>query len=168
MNRSRRWRSALEEPFSLFSYVFGHLSQQLDSMACRLSTVFSNMEHVRNIPLISYFFQSLNQKQTILTQAEHPESAAQNVDFVEMHNVAKTIIYLNEGADAMISSVGSMLESHQMDAHDQQSASAAMTIHGLRYQKGVFHSTQLRLQSLEKRMNNILNLVRFSFSPIGF
>lgn len=92
-----------------------------------------------------------------------PGRLANRVDFVSLHNIAKHVIYLNEAADAMIFTLDGMRACHS--ARNSQNplgrALAPATDEGLRYRKGLFQSTQLRLKSIEKRMANIINLVRF-------
>ncbi|KAF2687739.1 hypothetical protein K458DRAFT_257591, partial [Lentithecium fluviatile CBS 122367] len=128
------WKRALCEPTTLFQVVFEALYQQLDSMAWRLSAVFADMEHV-SLALV------------IL-----------GVDFLEMHTVAKSVVYLIEGAEAIAMTVENMLASYTLTASSQHSNQALVTIQELRYRRGLFQSTQLRLKSLEKRMSNVINL----------
>lgn len=97
--------------------------------------------------------------QIILSRAENPGTAAEEVDFLEMHTVAKSVTYLNEGAEAVVSILESMLAGYMIRELQPQSCLRFVTVQGLRYRKGLFQSTQLRLRSLEKRMSNIVNLV---------
>ena len=89
--------------------------------------------------------------QTILDHSDKPGTVSEEVDFQALHTIAKSLIYLTEGAEAAVLTAQAMLDSGLFAA-----------LHGLRYQKGLLQSTQLRLQSLEKRMTNIINLVRTS------
>ena len=84
---------------------------------------------------------------------------AEEVDFLELHTIAKSVIYLNEGADAILLTLDSMLASYLTEGIQTPAPARSMALHGLRYRKGQFQSTQLRLRSLEKRMSNIINLV---------
>src|SRR5436853_945128 len=79
-------------------------------------------------------------------------------DFTALHLIAKNIIHLKEASDAVLKTVSHMIlhhtESGQGDRPHHCSTSAALD-----YQQTLFESVNLRLTSLEKRMQNIINLV---------
>lgn len=134
------WEQALREPYIIFQVVLDELYQQIDEMSQRLSGVFGDIEH------------------TILSQAELPTTVAEEVDFLELHTVAKSVIYLNEGADAILLAIESMLTASLTLDIGAPLSSKLLAPRGLRYCKNQFQSTQLRLRSLEKRMGNIIQL----------
>jgi len=103
----------------------------------------------------------------ILSQAEHSGSPGEEVDFLELHTVAKSVIYMNEGADAILHAIEDMLETCTSSTFLQNPSNSNpphsttwLAPRSLRYSKGQFQSTKLRLKSLEKRMDNIIHLVR--------
>jgi hypothetical protein len=111
-----------------------------------------------------YYKPELTLAQAVLKMGgAQPGRLANRVDFVSLHNIAKYIIYLNEAADAMIFTLDGMRACHNVRNSQNLlgKALAPATDEGLRYRKGLFQSTQLRLKSIEKRMANIINLVRF-------
>lgn len=76
--------------------------------------------------------------------------------------MAKHIIYLKEGSDAILLTVENMLAHHKylLDMVGPSGTKAMeATQFRLKYRQGLFHSVNLRLRSLEKRMQNIINLV---------
>jgi hypothetical protein len=76
--------------------------------------------------------------------------------------VAKHIIYLKEGSDAILLTVENMLAHHKYlleMAGPSSTEAMEATQFRLKYKQGLFHSVNLRLRSLEKRMQNIINLV---------
>jgi hypothetical protein len=79
-------------------------------------------------------------------------------DFIALHHIAKNIIHLKEASDAVLKTVSHMIRHHtescQVDRPNHCSTSATLD-----YQQTLFESVNLRLTSLEKRMQNIINLV---------
>lgn len=74
--------------------------------------------------------------------------------------MSKHIAYLNEAADAFLLIIEDMqVQSRAMpcatDAEHVEEIAATLA-----YQKSLFHSGKLRLKSLDRRMQNIINLVR--------
>ena len=99
-----------------------------------------------------------------LAKATATNKDAGNPDFVGLHKMAKHIIYLKEGSDAAI-----LILSHLQKFHDKLLARPPQGDHALPImhltdqmlaQKAVqFEVWQLRMASMEQRMQNIINLV---------
>src|SRR2546423_6954111 len=79
-------------------------------------------------------------------------------DFIALHHIAKNIIHLKEASDAVLKITSHMTRRHtdtcQAGRPNHCSTSAALD-----YQQTLFESVNLRLTSLEKRMQNVINLV---------
>ena len=89
----------------------------------------------------------------------------EDVDFVGLHNVAKHVIFMKEGLEAVLSTTKSMLERHEKLYHHRGSNSPSARITtathaALTYQRELLLSLSLRIMSLERRMQNTINLVR--------
>jgi hypothetical protein len=97
--------------------------------------------------------------QDILKKARARDRAGQ-FDFVGLHNVSKHIAYLNEAADAFLLIVEDMRVQSRALLCATNTGHVEEIVAALAYQKGLFHSGNLRLKSLDKRMQNIINLVR--------
>ena len=85
-------------------------------------------------------------------------------DFVGLHNMAKHIIHLKEGSDAAELTMTHLQNFHEelLEQPSQRSdAKATMRLtNQMLAQKAVqFEVWKLRMTSLEKRMQNIINLV---------
>lgn len=95
--------------------------------------------------------------------------------FVELHNIAKHVIHLSEAVESCLLVVDGLIE--EIDKRDSSNAtplgrtasdsttttlSSTDTMTQLRsrlsYRKSLFKSTELRLNSLSKRMDNAINL----------
>jgi hypothetical protein len=74
--------------------------------------------------------------------------------------VSKHIAYLIEAADAFLLIVEDMRAQSRSLPCATDAGLVEETVAALAYQKGLFHSANLRLKSLDKRMQNIINLVR--------
>lgn len=134
------WVDALADPYTLFDIVLDELYLQMDSIAWSLSEVFGGIEG------------------RTFNRAVEPGKAADRIDFVGLHNVSKHVIYLREAAEAILLTLESM-RAHHRHSMDSNLAAVSATQSSLRYRKTMFCSTQLRLQSLEKRMGNLIQLV---------
>ncbi|KAJ9640451.1 hypothetical protein H2199_005990 [Coniosporium tulheliwenetii] len=134
------WEDALEDPYVLFDVVLDELYLQLDGVAWSLAEVFGGIEG------------------RILSRAVFPGVAADKIDFVGLHNVSKHIIYVREAADAMLLTLESLSTAHKHTISNTNSPIIHATQSALRYRRTLFQSTQLRLTSLEKRMQNIISL----------
>lgn len=102
--------------------------------------------------------------QTALDLALTTESDNSQHDFVGLHNMAKHIIYLKEGADAASLTTSHLQAFHQELLKQLPQGSDALPIMHLASQmlaqKAVqFEVWKLRMTSLEQRMQNIINLV---------
>ncbi|KAF2453804.1 hypothetical protein BDY21DRAFT_401325, partial [Lineolata rhizophorae] len=141
MTASSSWEDVLHDPYVLFDIIMDELYLQMDGVAWRLNQVFGQFEG------------------RILNRASFPGEAADDVDFVGLHNLAKHIIHMREASDAVLVTLDNMRGHHKHDGGgDPPSVLAQATQNALRYRRTLFTSTQLRLGSMEKRMQNIINL----------
>lgn len=75
---------------------------------------------------------------------------------MSLHHIAKNVIHLMEASEAMSKVIVHMSEC-QLDDETRRD---------LKYQETLFESVSLRLVSLEKRMQNIIDLVS-TFIPLA-
>ncbi|KAH7066300.1 hypothetical protein BKA63DRAFT_524148 [Paraphoma chrysanthemicola] len=135
------WLDAVHSPFNLFVILLEQLFLTLDSKIWDLSDVFRTLEGEILLQATS--------------QCERPET---QFDFVALHNVTKYIAYLMEAANAMLLVVDDIqIQSRSMPC-DMDAGLVKQVVASLAYQKGLFRSENLRLKSLDKRMQNIINL----------
>jgi len=75
--------------------------------------------------------------------------------------LAKHVIYLLEAVEGAMTTMNSIKEHHEryMQVSTPKLGAENQTQTGFRYQKILLASTGLRLKSLERRSNNIINLV---------
>ena len=83
------------------------------------------------------------------------------IDYNSIHNLAKDAIHLVEGLDAVLRSLECALQCHSEIVENKSDIWTA-TQDALRYQREMFHSTRLRMRSVEQRLSNIINMVNFS------
>lgn len=147
----RLWNSdisnALVDPFSLFVICLDELWMQAMGIVRIVGDEFSNMERTA----LDYAL------------ATATESDANRHDFVGLHNMAKHIIYLKEGADAAALTMAHLQNFHQALLKQPPQGQDAMPVMRLTSQmlaqKAVqFEVWKLRMASLEQRMQNIINL----------
>ncbi|KAJ5760679.1 hypothetical protein N7520_007835 [Penicillium odoratum] len=125
------------DPYSLFAIILEELSLQMDN------TVWDVMDVFRDIEL------------NTLTTTRGSES------FTGLHNVSKHILFLQESSEAAMLTLKSMMCHHQriLDTVSSSSHQATQAAQGmLAHTETQFQSIGLRLQSLEKRMANIIAL----------
>jgi hypothetical protein len=80
-------------------------------------------------------------------------------DFAGLHNVYKQIIFLQESVNAALQTVKHLSNYHQSPGAPGYRPMASTTFRMLALVQTKFESTQLRLSSLEKRMQNVISLV---------
>jgi hypothetical protein len=88
-------------------------------------------------------------------------------NFVGLHNLAQHMIHLKESSEAVLRTVESLRAQHDImtsvvDLNKTDSgtiAARATTKSLLAHRYSLFQSTNLRINSLEKRMQNVINLV---------
>jgi Mg2+ and Co2+ transporter CorA len=79
-------------------------------------------------------------------------------DFQGLHNLAKHNIYLRENCDSALATLNGLQSHHKAISGDQPTPSQEFTRQAFRYQKTLFQSTQRRLDSLDRRISNIIQL----------
>ncbi|KAF8247603.1 hypothetical protein K440DRAFT_643672 [Wilcoxina mikolae CBS 423.85] len=77
------------------------------------------------------------------------------VDFQRLHNLAKHIIHLKEGSDAILYSLEALQKCHK-DMGEGMVRDA--TKRNFDYTANLFRSTNVRLEALEKKVDNTINL----------
>jgi Mg2+ and Co2+ transporter CorA len=78
--------------------------------------------------------------------------------FTGLHNLARHTIYLRENCESALATLGGLYNYHRSVVGDSPTPSQAFTRQALEYRKTLFQSTQRRLESLDKRMSNIIQL----------
>jgi hypothetical protein len=143
--KHRVWEDVFMDPWVLLDITLDELYLQMDAISWSLSEVFGGMES------------------RVLTRAQVPGHAAERIDFVGMHNVAKHVLYMRESFEAVSHTVESLIASHsgkswQLNAGQMPSSTNSAVHRALLYRKGAFHSSSLRLKSMEKRVQNLIQL----------
>jgi hypothetical protein len=149
----------LEDPCCLLNIVFEALYSRIDKLAWNLATVYSQEEEVSTANNFEVKFSHKIKK--ILRSASHPGSAADALDFVGLHMLSKHQIYLVEAIEAVTATLESVKEHHDRIFRGSMSEIpiACETRDRFRHRGTLFKSTYLRLKSLEKRTQNMINLV---------
>lgn len=131
------WKDATQEPYVLFDFIYEELSQLVDDTAWMLADAFRPVEY------------------STLENAQDVDSTTAMVDFAGLHNASKHCTYLLEAVRAAAKTLDAMSNHLESTATNDLTKS---TVISLRYRKRTFQSTTLRLESLEKRMANIISL----------
>lgn len=91
-------------------------------------------------------------------QLDTDSSQLLNIDYHGIHNLAKDAIHLVEGLDAALRSLECALRCHsEIEKHDPVIWNA--THDALHHRREMFHSTRLRMLSVEQRLKNVINMV---------
>ncbi|GJN68136.1 hypothetical protein PLICBS_002179 [Purpureocillium lilacinum] len=149
------WDDVQTNPYVLFDVLLEGLYFEVDKMVWNMNTIFGPLEH------------------SILELAHTKDYGQLNsrLSFAALHNCAKHIIYLGEGLDAALLLLDSAL-AHARDFGRSENTRGLAANAGrpraelvtrlvrerLSYRKSLFRSTQLRLSSLHKRIDNSIAL----------
>ncbi|OCK88216.1 uncharacterized protein K441DRAFT_682026 [Cenococcum geophilum 1.58] len=136
------WEDVLEDPFILYDIILEELYLILDAMVRTLGKVFNGVEH------------DTNEKTADLN------GATGDIDFGMLHKVARNVIYMREATDCAVNMVESLRAHHDYGytERDPMPPVARGTQISLHYKKDLMVSTQAKVNSLEKRMQNIIGL----------
>lgn len=142
------WNHLTSEPLAIFPLLLSGHHRQLDDQVWSLVGQVGSFEKVL---LSDDLLKSANADQYLkhATQDTQGGGADIELDFGSLHHIAKNVIHLMEASEAMSKVVVHMSEC-QLDDETRR---------GLRYQETLFESVNLRLVSLEKRMQNVIDLV---------
>jgi hypothetical protein len=80
------------------------------------------------------------------------------LDFQGLHNLAKHNIYLRENCESALATIDDLRDVHKGTCSEPPSPAQEATRQALKYQKTLFQSTQRRLESLDRRVDNIIQL----------
>lgn len=88
------------------------------------------------------------------------------IDYTNVHLLAKDAIHLVEGVDAALRSLNCVLDAHS-DLKGSKTGEDfdeiwKRTSEALKHRVEMLQSTRLRLASVDQRLKNIINLVRFT------
>ena len=106
----------------------------------------------------------LTADQSTLIDADKTEHRGHDYDFAGLHNIAKHIIHLRESSQALASTTSHLQEFHRKLLNDppqgQDATAATKLADQMLSQKAVQVDVwKLRMESLEKRIQNVINLV---------
>ncbi|KAF2471128.1 uncharacterized protein BDR25DRAFT_285558 [Lindgomyces ingoldianus] len=130
----------IQDPYALLEIVLEEMYKVMDRVGWLVSDIFGEIET------------------KTLDIARTPGKAGEEVKFPGLHNLAKHTIYLRENCESALSTVENLRTHHMRLMRSDPSIWETSTQNALEYRKTMFQSTQRRLESLDKRMANILQL----------
>ncbi|RYP55739.1 hypothetical protein DL769_010059 [Monosporascus sp. CRB-8-3] len=150
---------AIAEPYLLLDLIIDGLFQDVDKIVWNMRTVFGALEHLT----------------LALANSRRERNIGRKMPFVALHNVAKHIVHLGEALDSCLFLIDSMIaeidtkDSSNTAAFARMESGSTMTTltsltttsqlrSSLLYRRSLFRSTNLRLTSLSKRVDNAINL----------
>lgn len=149
VNRFRRLTNVassddlIQDPYLLLDIVFEEIYKVLDRAGWAVANIFGPIET------------------ETLHMASKPGKATKdlpNDHFTGLHNLAKHTIYLRENCESAMATLEDLRYCHKMRNGEHPNSSQQLTRQSLQYRKTLFESTQFRLESLNARMANIVEL----------
>lgn len=144
--KAKAWQHVATDPYVLFDLVFDGLFFEVDDTVWKMNTIFGPLEHL----MLEYSTTKATRK------------ISSKIPFAAMHNCAKHIIHIAEAIDSCIMLVDSTLQHVGNHEHIARITSHEPTLKQLReslqYRRSLFRSSQLRLSSLQKRIDNAITL----------
>ncbi|KAF5568081.1 hypothetical protein FNAPI_300 [Fusarium napiforme] len=143
---AKAWQHVATDPYILFDLVLEALYFEVDNTVWKMNTVFGPLEHL----ILEY------------ANSKNIRKMSSKVPFSAMHNCAKHIIHIAEAIDSCIMLVDATLHNVGNHQHSEQTTLREPIIKQLRetleYRRSLFTSSQLRLSSLQKRIDNAITL----------
>ncbi|GKU02851.1 hypothetical protein FLAG1_05273 [Fusarium langsethiae] len=139
-------RHVSTDPYILFDLIFDALYFEVDDTVWKMNTIFGPLEHL----ILEY------------SNSKNVRKMSSKVPFSAMHNCAKHIIHIGEEIESCIMLVDATLHNIGNHNHAEQPTSREPILKQLRetlqYRRSLFMSSQLRLNSLQKRIDNAITL----------
>lgn len=162
------WLEALEDPFCLLVVVLDNLFRQVDEAIEKVQQVLGAVEHVRHS-----YAGTLDKANTMQRVHESSANGATDAtfDFVAMYNIAKHVIHLKENSSGAYLAACEVAEAHRsLTLPPKQLKRKAMdegvqTL--IQHKRTLLEGCKLRVQSLDSRAQNMINLVRCLWQYIG-
>lgn len=141
LQQNPAWKDVLQEPCLLFDIIYEELFVLEDDLAWRLAGRFRNVE------------------QTTLGLARQQDELEMNVDFFSLHDISRGCVFMLESLEGAMLTLET-LTNHLKISHASTSAKPLTNavIQALEHRQRTFHSTSMRLNSLDKRIQNIIGL----------
>lgn len=139
--KSSTWEDVLEDPYLLINASFETWHELIDENAWKLLDLCREAER-------RTFEHS--------AKLDIDTSELLAIDYNSIHHLSKDSIHLVEGLDAVLRSLECALRCHNEMEHN--SDVWKVTQDALHYRREMFHSTRLRMISVEQRLKNVINL----------
>ncbi|KAH7125590.1 hypothetical protein B0J11DRAFT_528770 [Dendryphion nanum] len=128
------------DPYYLLDIVLEEMYKLMDQVGWAIADIFGDIES------------------RTLAIASTPGKAGKELDFPGLHNLAKHTIYLRENCESALSTLDDLRTHHNRLMGADPNPVQRSTQQALEYRKTMFQSTERRLDSLDKRMANIIQL----------
>ncbi|KAJ4176763.1 hypothetical protein NW767_015339, partial [Fusarium falciforme] len=143
---AKAWQHVATDPYILFDLVFEALYFDVDDTVWKMNNVFGPLEHL----MLEY------------ANSKNIRKISSKIPFAAMHNCAKHIIHIAEAIESCIM----LVEATAQYVGNHEHVGRPMTRdfvqkqlwETLQYRRSLFRSSQLRLGSLQKRIDNAITL----------
>ncbi|RMJ12759.1 hypothetical protein BHE90_008356 [Fusarium euwallaceae] len=142
---AKAWQHVVTDPYILFDLLFEALYFEVDDTVWKMNTVFGPLEHL----ILEY------------ANSKNIRKMSSKIPFAAMHNCAKHIIHIAEAIDSCIMLVDATLRNVGNHEHTRPTTNEPILKQlreTLQYRRSLFGSSQLRLNSLQKRIDNAITL----------
>lgn len=173
---AKTWKDVTSEPYILFDLVLEGLFRDVDQNCWNMNTIFGALEHVRRaMPRKTVVPTQLTRRKQTLASGNSKKSMITKDMFIGLHNLAKHMTHLAEAIQSC-SSVAEEILSRVKTAEPGPGYGLSRTGSGgssstlspnevhqqlrdcIQYRRSLFQSTNLRLASMQKRVENTINL----------
>ncbi|KAJ4174987.1 hypothetical protein NW754_005407 [Fusarium falciforme] len=135
---AKAWQHVVTDPYILFDLLFEALYFEVDDTVWKMNTLILEYANSKNIRKMS-----------------------SKIPFAAMHNCAKHIIHIAEAIDSCIMLVDATIRNVGNHEHTRPTTNEPVLKQlreTLQYRRSLFGSSQLRLNSLQKRIDNAITL----------
>ncbi|KAF7552161.1 hypothetical protein G7Z17_g4498 [Cylindrodendrum hubeiense] len=143
---AKAWEHVTSDPYILFDLIFEGLYYEVDDTVWKMNNVFGPLEHL----ILEY------------SNSKGVRKMSSKIPFAAMHNCAKHIIHIAEALESCMMLVDSTIQNignHQQIPPQTNRDQILRQLHEcLQYRRSLFRSSQLRLGSLQKRIDNAITL----------
>jgi Mg2+ and Co2+ transporter CorA len=149
----------LLDPYILLEIVLSEMYKVMDQTGWAISDIFGRIEKASAMNVLSMLKLFLTLCQQTLEMATTPGRATKELlDFQGLHNLAKHNIYLRENCESALATLDDLRDHHKSSSGDRPTPAQEYTKQALKYQKTLFQSTQRRIASVDRRIENMIQL----------
>lgn len=162
------WGQVVRDPFCLLIVVLDDLVRHVDAAIWRVRGAFRGVERVS---LACFKMRTTSSCMQAVLESADTNVGASSLNIVAIHNIAKHIIHLKESSNAAYLTANQISDQHRQIMAQPEQAHEAKVMQGvqelLQHKLTLLESCRVRVESMDSRAQNMINLVSGYYPCVG-